>query len=69
MQLNRKRRQKDDYDDEFEQSTQMRFDDSIEEFLALTRRLLVVGVIDEMSSTHVCNYLQQFYTRKETIYM
>lgn len=41
----------------------------VEEFLAKTRRLLVVGEINEVLSAHVCSYLQLFSLRPDPIYM
>lgn len=44
-------------------------DDIIENFLLRTRRLLLVGEINEVSSTYVCNYLQAFSLTNEPVYM
>lgn len=55
--------------DEPETSISIQFDALIEEFLTQTRRILVVGIIDEMSSIHICNYLQLFSLSKAPIYM
>jgi ATP-dependent Clp protease protease subunit len=44
-------------------------DDIIESFLFRTRRLLVIGEINEISSTYICNYLQGFSLTNEPIYM
>jgi ATP-dependent Clp protease protease subunit len=44
-------------------------DDIIENFLLRTRRLLLVGEINEVSSTYVCNYLQGFSLINEPVYM
>lgn len=41
----------------------------VEEVLSKTRRLLLVGEIDEISSTHVCSYLQAFSLTKEPVFM
>lgn len=44
-------------------------DDIIENFLLRSRRLLLVGEINEVSSTYVCNYLQGFSLTDEPVYM
>jgi len=44
-------------------------DEMVEELLVRTRRLMVVGEIDEVVSTHICNYLQLFSLTNEPIYM
>lgn len=41
----------------------------VEDFIIRTRRLLVVGEINEISSTHICSYLQLFSLSKQPIYM
>lgn len=47
----------------------IQLDEIVEEFLVRTRRLLVVGEINEIVSTHICGYLQLFSLRKEPVYM
>lgn len=47
----------------------LRLDEIVEDFLTQTRRLLLVGEINEISSTHICSYLQVFSLTKEPIYM
>jgi len=47
----------------------IQLDEIIEEFLVKTRRLLMVGEIDEIASTHICSYLQLFSLRPDPIYM
>lgn len=47
----------------------LRLDEVIEDFLIRTRRILLVGEIDEIASTHICSYLQIFSLTKEPVYM
>jgi len=47
----------------------IQLDEIVEEFMVRTRRLLVVGEINEIASTHICSYLQLFSLRKEPVYM
>lgn len=47
----------------------IQLDEIVEEFLVRTRRLLVVGEIDEILSTHICSYLQLFSLRPDPIHM
>ena len=47
----------------------IQLDTIVEDFLARTRRLLLVGEINEMSSTHVCSYLQVYSTSRAPVYM
>ena len=56
-------------DEEENCSTQIQMDDIIEELFIKTRRIMVIGQIDEVVSTHVCSYLQLFSLRKDPIYM
>lgn len=58
-----------EYDIEVNQFPSIQIDEIIQEFLARTRRLLIVGEIDEITSTHICNYLQLFSLHKEPVYM
>jgi len=58
-----------DYEVEVEGNTPMQLDGIVEDFLVRTRRLLLIGEIDETASTHICNYLQLFSLRKEPVYM
>lgn len=44
-------------------------DEIIEDFLLRTRRILLVGEIDEALSTNICSYLQIFALKKEPIYI
>jgi ATP-dependent Clp endopeptidase proteolytic subunit ClpP len=44
-------------------------DTIVEDFLARTRRLLLVGEINEIASTHVCSYLQVYSTGTAPVYM
>ncbi len=44
-------------------------DEMIEEFLIRTRRILVIGDIDDALSTYVCSCLQLLSVEKEPIYM
>lgn len=50
-------------------SVSIQLDELVDEFLIKTRRLLVVGEIDEILSTHVCSYLQLFSLGLEPVYM
>jgi ATP-dependent Clp protease protease subunit len=45
------------------------FDEMVSDYLARTRRILIVGEINEISSIHVCNYLQIFSLKKDPVYM
>jgi ATP-dependent Clp protease protease subunit len=47
----------------------LHFDALVEEFLLRTRRILVVGTIDEELSTRICSYLQLYSTTGKPIYM
>lgn len=40
-----------------------------EDFLIRTRRIMIVGEINEIMSTHVCSYLQMFSLTKEPIFL
>lgn len=40
-----------------------------ENFLVRTRRIVLVGEINEISATHVCNQLQMFSLTKEPVYL
>jgi len=44
-------------------------DGMIEDFLIQTRRIVLVGEVNEISSTHVCNYLQMYSLTNEPIYI
>lgn len=52
-----------------EQTMPIQLDELVEEFLVRTRRLLVIGEINEIASTHICSYLQLFSLRPEPVYM
>ncbi len=56
-------------DDTAEVSVPLQLGEIVEEVLLRTRRLLIVGVIDEISAIHVCSYLQLFSFRKDPVYM
>ncbi|KKN98984.1 hypothetical protein LCGC14_0142290 [marine sediment metagenome] len=45
------------------------FNELVEDFLIKTRRLLISGVIDEITSLQTCSYLQVFSLSKDPIYM
>lgn len=45
------------------------FDEIMEEFMIRTRRVLVIGVINDISSTHICNSLQLLSLNDSPIYM
>ncbi|MEE9573244.1 MAG: ATP-dependent Clp protease proteolytic subunit [Candidatus Neomarinimicrobiota bacterium] len=47
----------------------LQFDDEIDSFLTRTRRLLLVGEIDEISSTYICSHLQMLACEKKPIYL
>lgn len=47
----------------------LQLDEIVEDFLARTRRLLLVGEINEIASAHICSYLQVFSLKKEPVYM
>lgn len=74
MNVDRKRRRGHcDSETECEQqespSIPIQLDELVDEFLVKTRRLLVVGEIDEISSTHICSYLQLFSLKPNPVYM
>lgn len=52
-----------------EQPSPLSLDAVVENFLRRTRRILVVGTVNEIMSTHICSYLQVFSITKEPIYM
>lgn len=56
-------------DVEAEAPASVQLDEIIEDFLLRTRRLLVVGEVNEMMSTYVCSYIQLFSMKKGPIYM
>ena len=58
-----------EYEVESEAILPIQLDELVEEFLVRTRRLLVVGEINETSATHICSYLQLFSLREEPVYM
>ena len=45
------------------------FDEIMEEFMIRTRRVLVVGEINDVSSTHICNSLQLLSLSDDPLYM
>ena len=47
----------------------LHIDEIVEEFLIRTRRLLLVGEIDEALSTYICSYLQVFSLKKQPVYL
>lgn len=70
MKFDRKKRE--DYSDleiKNESVMPIQFDEIVDDFLVRTRRLLLVGEIDEIASTHICSYLQVFSLKKEPIYL
>lgn len=74
MKFNKGKNQDDhEYCDKYESDTNssipISVDEIIEEFLVRTRRLSIVGEINEITSTHICNYLQLFSLLKEPIYI
>jgi len=52
-----------------EQTLPLSLDAVVEDFLRRTRRILVVGEIDDIAAAHICSYLQVFSITKEPIYM
>lgn len=52
-----------------ETSCALRVDEAVDDFLIRKRKILLVGEIDEISSTHVCGYLQMFSQSKDPIYL
>lgn len=52
-----------------EQIASLSLDAVVEDFLRRTRRILIVGTINEIVATHICSYLQVFSITKEPIYM
>ena len=49
--------------------TPIQLDEMVEEFLIRTRRILIVGEIDETMSAHVCSYLQFLATESQPVYI
>jgi len=56
-------------EEEVEVTVPIVLNELVEEFLVKTRRLLVVGEIDEVLSSHICSYLQLFSLRPHPVYM
>lgn len=54
---------------EIETSNPLQFDIIVEDFLIQTRRILLIGEIDEMASTYICSYLQLLSLKKQPIYL
>lgn len=52
-----------------DQTLPLGLDTVVEDFLRRTRRILVVGEIDDIAAAHICSYLQVFSITKEPIYM
>lgn len=73
--MNIKRRKHNNYeteaecDQELESSLPIQLDEYVEDFMIRTRRILVVGEIDEIASAHICTNLQLFSTKKDPVYM
>jgi len=44
-------------------------DEMVEDYLLRTRRIWIVGEINEMMATHVCSYLQMFSLLDDPIYL
>lgn len=74
MQLSKKRR-KNHSDPETEPaihneaSITIPLDEQVEDFLIKTRRLLLIGEVDEIASANICSYLQMFSLSKEPVYL
>lgn len=58
-----------DCEEESPSTVSIQLDEMIEDFLIRTRRILVVGEINEIASTHICSYLQLFSLRPDPAYM
>jgi len=54
---------------EAENTVSIELDSIMDEFLIRTRRLLVIGTIDEVMSAHICSYLQLYSLTNEPVYM
>ncbi len=52
-----------------EQNVPLSLDAVVEDFLRRTRRILLVGEIDDIAAAHICSYLQVFSITKDPIYM
>ncbi len=57
-----------DHDDDKEHVS-LQLDDLVEDHLVRTRRLLLIGEIDDMLSAQICSYLQFFTLTNEPVYM
>lgn len=47
----------------------VQLNESVEDFLLKTRRLLIVGVIDELTSAHICSHLQLLALDAQPVYI
>lgn len=52
-----------------ESSVPIMVNEQVEDFLIKTRRLLLIGEIDEMAAAHICSYLQMFSLSKKPVYL
>jgi ATP-dependent Clp protease protease subunit len=69
LKLNYSQNDPNDYSHQSNTVVPLHFDEAIEDFLIKTRRILVIGEIDEISSTHICSQLQLLSLTKDPIYM
>lgn len=65
----KKRKSQCESEIETESIIPLQFDEIVDDFLVRTRRLLLVGEIDEIASAHICSYLQVFSLKREPIYL
>lgn len=56
-------------EDEESKCIPLHLEEMVDTFLSNTRRILLVGEIDEVCSAHICSYLQLFALKKEPIYI
>lgn len=54
---------------EVEPAMAIQLDEIVEELLIRTRRLMVVGEVNEIMSTHICSYLQLFSLKPDPVFM
>lgn len=52
-----------------EASITIPLDEQVEDFLIKTRRLLLIGEVDEMAAANICSYLQLFSLSEEPVYL
>lgn len=74
MKFNRKKRKSHHESDtecdiESESILPSQFNEATDNFLIQTRRLLLIGEIDEITSTYICSHLQMLSCEKKPIYL